>query len=92
MSKQTGKEIGGINQFASLGGTRTTASSGSDQELKHETVAAKTKTTATKRERERITIYLPPHMVERIRLQAATERKEISEVVEEYLLQTAIGQ
>lgn len=47
--------------------------------------AIKTPTARQTRERERITVYLPPHMVQRIRRQAADERKEISLIVERLL-------
>lgn len=96
-----GKEIGGIEQFAQIGGKRKPPSEAPTPvqsppprpvgesavivqpapALPPSPVAARPDRPA-KRERERMTVYLPIDQAEWVRVQAARGRKEISEIVE----------
>jgi len=102
-SSGSGKQIGGIDQFRSLGGgnkrpapQKNDTGQTTEQPPKKieepappsmpaDAPAASAKEITPKRVRERMTIYLPPEQAEWIRVQAAIQRKEISEIVEQVI-------
>ncbi|MGH2478442.1 MAG: hypothetical protein ACRDHW_02135 [Ktedonobacteraceae bacterium] len=83
--KPTGKEIGGIQQFAKFGGSKPVSPVPSPPQSQKQEPEAVRSTSPTKEKAggkpERLTIYAPPEVAEWVRFQVFKQRKTISEIV-----------